>query len=748
MKTHARVLSAILSAFLSVLSYAQAPVPFVNQPLVPDATAPGGAQFTLTVNGTGFLSSSVVNWNGSALATQFIRGSQLTATVPVADIATASTASITVINPAPGGGTSNVAFFTVRANTGSFVGFAPIASPSVGSFRNVLALGDFNGDGKLDLAVTDYIGNKVSILLGDGKGNFTPASSLTVGKTPGSLAVGDFNGDGNLDLVVSNSGTLSILLGDGTGNLILASSPTIDGGPVRVGDFNGDGKLDLAVGRSILLGDGTGNFILASSLPASALAVGDFNGDGNLDLAALAGAGVSILLGDGTGNFVLGSSAATRGVPQGLTVGDFNGDGNLDLATANYENNSVSILLGDGTGNFVLSSYLIVGVRPSAVAVGDFNGDGNLDLAVGNTGSRTLSILMGDGTGHFTLALSPPAFEAWSLGVGDFNGDGILDLAATSADNSVVSILLGVETGLAATLSPPSLSFGTQLIGTSSYSRPVTLTNNGSETLDTSKPVASGAFSQTNNCPRQLQTGKQCIINVTFTPRYPYGHNGMLTIADNASDSPQTVLLSGIGTVVNLSPSNLNFGNQSLGTTSPPQTVTLTNNAPKALGVGKIQINPNFAQTNNCGTSVTAGGSCTISVTFTPKRKGPGTVPLLIYDNGGGSPQTVLLTGVGTAVSLSQSSLNFGSQPVGTTSQPQTVTLTNHAPTVLSIGKIYVYPNFAQTNDCGTSVAAGGSCTISVTFTPTRKGSGTASLVIHDNGGDSPQTVSLSGTGT
>ena len=118
MRKLAIVLCAVLMGLVSAVSYAQAPVPFISLPLIPDATAPGGAQFTLTVNGTGFVSNSVVNWNGSALATQFVSGSQLTAIVPAADVATASTAWVTVVNPAPGGGTSNIAFFTVTANDG------------------------------------------------------------------------------------------------------------------------------------------------------------------------------------------------------------------------------------------------------------------------------------------------------------------------------------------------------------------------------------------------------------------------------------------------------------------------------------------------------------------------------------------------------------------------------------------------------------------------------------------------------
>jgi IPT/TIG domain len=107
---------------------AQSPVPLIHQPLVPDATAPGGPQFTLTVNGTGFVSNSIVNWNGIPLATTFVSGSQLTATVPAANIATAGTASVTVVSPAPGGDTSNMLFFTVTNNAGPSIGFGLVTT--------------------------------------------------------------------------------------------------------------------------------------------------------------------------------------------------------------------------------------------------------------------------------------------------------------------------------------------------------------------------------------------------------------------------------------------------------------------------------------------------------------------------------------------------------------------------------------------------------------------------------------------
>ncbi len=157
MRKNAILLGAVLLALLSALSYAQAPVPFVNQPLVPDATAPGGPEFTLTVNGTGFVVESVVKWNGNALVTQFISRSQLTATVPAVDIATASTALVTVVNPARRG-TSNIVFFTVTQNTGDVVAFRPGFLSAHRTGPCSVAVGDFNGDGKLDLAVPDYSG--------------------------------------------------------------------------------------------------------------------------------------------------------------------------------------------------------------------------------------------------------------------------------------------------------------------------------------------------------------------------------------------------------------------------------------------------------------------------------------------------------------------------------------------------------------------------------------------------------------
>jgi hypothetical protein len=210
--------------------------------------------------------------------------------------------------------------------------------------------------------------------------------------------------------------------------------------------------------------------------------------------------------------------------------------------------------------------------------------------------------------------------------------------------------------------------------------------------------------------------------------------------------------------VVSLSATSLAFGNQTLGVTSAAQTVTLSNTGNAALSITSLALTgtnaSNFAQTNNCAASVAAGSNCTISVTFTPSASGSRTASVSITDNASGSPQTVSLSGTGTAAlaSLSATSLAFGNQPVDMTSAAQTVTLSNTGNAALSISSLALTgtngSDFAQSNTCGSSLAVGANCTIAVMFTPSVAGTEAASLSIADNAGGSPQTVGLSGAGT
>jgi hypothetical protein len=205
--------------------------------------------------------------------------------------------------------------------------------------------------------------------------------------------------------------------------------------------------------------------------------------------------------------------------------------------------------------------------------------------------------------------------------------------------------------------------------------------------------------------------------------------------------------------VVTLSPTSLNFGNQQVGTTSPGQNITLSNTGTGSLSITKISLTgsnaADYAQTNTCGSSVAAGASCTISVTFTPSKIGTRAASVNIADNATGSPQSVSLSGSGTGpyVKLTPSTLTFAGQNVGTTSPAQNVTLKNTGTASLTITSIAATGDYAQTNTCGSGLAANKSCTISVTFTPTQAGMRTGAVNVTDNAIGSPQSVALSGTG-
>jgi FG-GAP-like repeat/Cep192 domain 4/HYDIN/CFA65/VesB-like, Ig-like domain/FG-GAP repeat len=755
------------------------PVPLINQPLVPDAVVPGGQGFTLTVNGTGFVSGATVNWNGSPRTTTFVSGSQLTASINAADIAKPGTAALTVTNPEVSE-TSDIVFFPISSSEPQVN--LTRTDYATGTVPGSVAVGDFNGDGKLDLVTADAGIGDISVLLGNGDGTFQPPVNYSSGSSlsdPQIVIAADFNGDGKPDLAVTdyNAGSVAILLGNGDGTFQqfhLYTSGPISAVGLAAGDFNGDGKLDLAVTNaaqnvgntvSILLGNGDGTFQApvqyATGLSPSSVAVGDFNGDGKLDLATANSQSylpstVSVLLGNGDGTFQPHVDYTTGEAPYTVVAADLNGDGRLDLAVTSQLGGAVSVLLGNGDGSFQTNSDYPTQQYAAGLVIADLNGDGYLDLATGNGGSNNVSLLLGRGDGTFASAVNY-AVGAIPLGVaaGDFQDDGLLDIVAASNSGNTVSVLLQSGPLL---LSPGGLAFGNQEVGVTSAAQVETLTNTGAQAVNFSSFSFAGVnasdFAQTNTCGTSLSVGASCTVNVTFTPASVGSQTASLEITDDGPGSPQAASLAGTGIApaVSLSPTSLSFRTQLVGSRSAIQQVTLTNTGTAALSISSVAVSGDFLERNTCGASIGIGANCTISVAFQPKARGTRTGAVNITDNALNSPQTISLTGTGTVVQLSASSVNFGSVQVGKTSLPTTLTLENTAGTSLTIASISLTGanprDFSETNTCGSSVAAKGTCTITLTFTPSARGSRSASLSISDSGGGSPQTVALSGTGT
>jgi hypothetical protein len=540
--------AAICSVCLTLSAIAQ--VPFLNQALSPVSIAPGSDAFTLTVNGTGFTKSAYVSWDRSKRTTTFISSSQLQASIKATDVASAKTGWITVTNPGTGGGTSNVIFFPVTTDrsTLSFADTTPFDT------EDVVVVGDFNNDGKLDVVAAPQ-GGPTNLYLGNGKGGFESPIQVTLGSFT-QMVAGDFNGDGNLDIAGFWDEEFYIYLGNGDGTFTQTfslSTEPLEITAMATADFNGDGKLDLYIS-----GWETGP---------------DY---------------FEIYNGNGDGTFTLGGSYYTGTAPAGYipgipAIGDFSGNGYLGLVIGGESEdgvNTVSVWSGSADGGLTQVGT-VSGATGGNFAAADLNNDGNLDVV-----SDTGCVLLGNGNGTFS-SCSYLSSTGVIDGIGDFNGDGIPDLA-----NDEVAILLGAGNG----------------------TFPTVFTLGGG---DGRPPGAIGDF---NN-------------------------DGLLDVVSSAG----SVFLQ--KTVV-LAPANLLFGDQSVGTKSTPQTTTLTNIGTSSLTIDKISItgknSKQFLQTNDCGTSLAAGDSCTISVTFEPTKSGSFTPELSVTYKGAASPQTVYLSGTGT----------------------------------------------------------------------------------------------------
>lgn len=337
---------------------------------------------------------------------------------------------------------------------------------------------------------------------------------------------------------------------------------------------------------------------------------------------------------------------------------------------------------------------------------------------------------------------------------------------ASNASNGTQSVpLTGTGISAVASVAPTSLGYANQLINTTSAAQSVTVTNTGTSSLTVTGVTLAGAnpsdYTISNNgCSATVAVGANCIISVTFTPATVGSRTGILQIASNASNGTQSVPLTGTGIApaVNVAPTSASFGNQLINTASAVQTITVTNTGTAALHLGAVSLSgtnaTDYAFSNGCGPSVAAGTNCTISVTFTPPTTGDSSATLTIPSDATNGTQTVSLsgTGVAPAASAAPGTLTFGSQLVGSPSSSQSVVVSNTGTAPLNVSALsFVGANMndysVASNGCGSAVAPGQTCTVTVTLNPSAMGGRSATLNIASDAMNGTQTVSLSGTG-
>jgi hypothetical protein len=456
---------------------------------------------------------------------------------------------------------------------------------------------------------------------------FETRSSLKANGYTASFVVGDFDRDGALDLATviaqPGAGGVAIYLGNGDGTFRAGASYSVGAFPHfgAAASFRNNGILDLVISDKlnnavwVMLGNGDGTFQPAVAYPTTAesftVAVGDFNGDGKIDIIALEETSTSgklcecveVLLGKGDGTFgtPIRTALPDKLAGYAIATGDFNNDGKLDVAVSGetFPAYNAVILLGNGAGGFTVDGNYIVSNVPDAIATGYFTASKDkLDLAVANEEGGSFSVLLGYGNGKFEQPVNYPAFECdWVLAE-DFDGDGRVDLAVSDSGPppqqiSGVSIFKGNGDGTfqAGVLYPATVGF-----------------------------LAAGDFNG---------DGKIDIVGL-------YGLKGSII----------TLLNTG---VVSFSPTTpLDFRNQTVGTTSPPLAVTLTNTGSTDLKITSMTASAEFAVKSSCGAAVAPSANCTITATFTPTQQGTVQGTIAIIDGASSKPQVIELSGTGS----------------------------------------------------------------------------------------------------
>jgi hypothetical protein len=507
-------------------------------------------------------------------------------------------------------------------------------------------------------------------------------------------------------------------LGKGTGSFNAPITLTAGTAPqdLAAADFNGDGFLDLAVANkssnnfSVFLNNKAGGFNAPANYATGSgpmgLVAGNFTLAGHIDLAVInsTGSTVQVFPGSTSGTFGLPATYAVAASPQGIVAGDFNGDGKLDLAVSSV--GAVSVLVNN-VGTFPThTDYPLTG-QPTRIATASLRNNGFLDLITTLPIAKQVAVLLGKNDGTFAAAVKYPSWGGVGLSIADFDNDGFLDVAVATGEPTV-SVLSGKGDGSLR----PALSYhvGSGLDADPYDIAAVDLNNDGFPDFVTTD-YYTATYSVYLNTP-----------------------------------------------VAALRPAKMNFGTLLLGATSAAQTATMYNSGIATLKPKITLPLSDYSQTlNTCGPSLISGASCSVSIVFSPKDINTRASTLSFADNATATPQRVSLTGIGSEVGVSPKPVAFGPVAHGTTAT-KVVTITNlsggafpaHDLTFTGIavsGTAFSLVNNACPPSTS-SLGAGGNCQVTVQFAPTTTGNFNGLLTLTDNGGGSPQKISLMGSGT
>jgi hypothetical protein len=719
--------------------------PLTLSSISPSTAASGGPAFTLTLNGTGFTTGSLVSANGVFLTPTFISSTEMTVSVPATDITTPVNFQVYVENfPAGWTGCANFGYqpFFVFQSTVPFITPSPtsltFASQAVGTTST-----------SQPITVTNTGGGSTTVSIapsGDfGESNTCPTTlnagaNCTINVTFTPTVTGTRTGSITITDAASNSPQVVALSGTGAAATVkITVTPTkLAFGSVAVG-------VTSASKPATVKNTGTGSTTISFATS------GDFAESGTTCGSTLAGGAsctVSVTFTPEATGALTGTLSVTDQASNSPQKVSLSGTGTAAAATITLSPATLTFT-STTVGSTSAGSMITVKNTGSASTAISFTASGDF----GETGTCGTTLAAGASC-VVTVTFTPTV-------TGSVSG------ALTVIDNASNSPQIASLTGTGAvpvTFTPTSLAFGNVAVGKTSAAKTVTLKNAQAKALSFSF-AASGNYAAvggtTNPCGTSLAAGTSCTVSVTFTPTATATIDGALTISYNSAYSPLDVKLSGTGTggsasPLTLTPASLAFSSQAVGTASAAKTVTVQNTSASSVTISGIAASGNFTAAGSgaapCGGALAATASCTFSVTFVPSVTGAITGSAVISDNASVSQQVENLTGTAVQpVTIAPTSLTFTGQAVGTTSPAQTLTVTNNASTALSLTGYFGSGDFSVspggTSPCGSSIPANGSCTLSVTFTPESTGSIKGAATITDGASTSPQTVKLTGTG-